>query len=87
MRAALFVTCLTYGVVLDVAKATVRLLRRLEVDVPLEQTCCGQMHVNTGCPREAFRAVIVAKASDLFEYKSVRSSGRLVRRPPSIVPW
>ena len=56
MRVALFITCLADGVVLDVAKATVRMLRRLDVDVPLEQTCCGQMHVNTGYPREAFRS-------------------------------
>jgi L-lactate dehydrogenase complex protein LldE len=58
MRVALFITRLADGVVSDVAKATVRLLRGLDVDVhvPLEQTCCGQMHVNTGYPREAFRS-------------------------------
>jgi L-lactate dehydrogenase complex protein LldE len=59
VKAALFVTCLVDGVVPDVAKATVRLLRRLgvDVDVPMQQTCCGQMHVNTGYPREAFPLV------------------------------
>jgi L-lactate dehydrogenase complex protein LldE len=59
MRVALFITCVADGVVPDVAKATVRLLRRLgvEVEVPLEQSCCGQMHVNTGYPREAFALV------------------------------
>lgn len=59
MRVALFITCLADGVVPDIAKATMRLLRRLGVDVhvPLEQTCCGQMHVNTGYPREAFPLV------------------------------
>ncbi len=43
----------------DVGKATVRLLRRLghEVEVPLRQTCCGQMHVNSGYPREALPLV------------------------------
>jgi L-lactate dehydrogenase complex protein LldE len=32
----------------------VRLLERLgcEVDFPLEQTCCGQVHMNSGYPRE-----------------------------------
>jgi L-lactate dehydrogenase complex protein LldE len=51
----LFVTCLVDGVVPDVGKATVRLFERLgvAVDVPLAQTCCGQMHLNTGYPREA----------------------------------
>jgi L-lactate dehydrogenase complex protein LldE len=55
MRVALFATCLVDGLFPDVGKATIRLLRRLghEVDLPLSQTCCGQMHVNTGYPREA----------------------------------
>lgn len=55
MRIALFVTCLVDGLFPEVGKATVRLLERLghEVDVPLTQTCCGQMHLNTGYTREA----------------------------------
>ncbi|MFL6163452.1 MAG: (Fe-S)-binding protein [Jatrophihabitantaceae bacterium] len=55
MRVALYVTCLVDGLFPDVGKATVRLLRRLgcQVEVPLAQTCCGQMHINTGYPREA----------------------------------
>lgn len=55
MKAALFITCLADGLVPEVAQATVRVLERLGVtlDIPLEQTCCGQMHVNTGYPREA----------------------------------
>jgi len=55
MRVALFITCLADGLVPEVAKATVRLLQRLgiDVEVPLAQTCCGQMHVNTGYPRSA----------------------------------
>lgn len=59
MRVGLFVTCLVDGLFPDVGKATVRLLRRLghEVEVPLQQTCCGQMHVNTGYPREALGLV------------------------------
>jgi L-lactate dehydrogenase complex protein LldE len=59
VRAALFVTCLADGVVPQVAKATVRVLERVgvTVEVPWEQTCCGQMHVNTGYPREAIPLV------------------------------
>jgi L-lactate dehydrogenase complex protein LldE len=55
MRVALYVTCLVDGLFPEVGKATVRLLRRLgcRVEVPLEQTCCGQMHINTGYPRAA----------------------------------
>jgi L-lactate dehydrogenase complex protein LldE len=39
----------------EVGKATVRLLRRLGHDVafPPTQTCCGQMHINTGYQRDA----------------------------------
>jgi L-lactate dehydrogenase complex protein LldE len=52
MKVALFATCLVDGLFPSVAKATVGLLRRLgvNVDVPLAQTCCGQMHVNSGYP-------------------------------------
>lgn len=55
MRIALFITCLVDGLFPDVGRATVRVLQRLghEVVVPDTQTCCGQMHVNTGYPREA----------------------------------
>ena len=55
MRVALFVTCLVDGLFPDVGKATVALLERLgcTVEVPLAQTCCGQMHINTGYIREA----------------------------------
>jgi L-lactate dehydrogenase complex protein LldE len=55
MRVALFITCLVDGLFPDVGKATVTLLERLghQVEVPLDQTCCGQMHLNTGYTREA----------------------------------
>jgi L-lactate dehydrogenase complex protein LldE len=55
MRVALFATCLVDGLFPDVGKATISLLRRLGHDVrfPLRQSCCGQMHVNTGYPRDA----------------------------------
>ncbi|MFC5175974.1 (Fe-S)-binding protein [Nocardioides taihuensis] len=53
------VTCLNDALFPDVGKAVVRLLRRLDVDVdfPLEQTCCGQPMVNTGYLDEAVPAV------------------------------
>jgi len=55
MRVALYVTCLVDGLFPDVGKATVRLLRRLgcQVEVPLRQSCCGQLHVNSGYPAPA----------------------------------
>ena len=67
MRIALFATCLVDGLFPDVGKATVTVLRRLGHDVvfPMEQTCCGQMHVNTGYPREALP--LVRRYVDTFE--------------------
>jgi L-lactate dehydrogenase complex protein LldE len=59
LRIALFVTCLADTLFPDVGKATVRLLERLghEVEFPQAQTCCGQMHVNTGYLRDALPLV------------------------------
>jgi L-lactate dehydrogenase complex protein LldE len=55
VRVALFVTCLTDTLVPETGIALVRLLERLghEVEFPRGQTCCGQMHLNTGYRGEA----------------------------------
>ena len=49
-RVSLFVTCLVDQFYPHVGEATVRLLRRLGVDVdfPKSQTCCGQVALNAG---------------------------------------
>ena len=54
MRVSLFVTCFNDTLFPETGRAVVRLLERLgcEVDFPLEQTCCGQMHMNSGYARE-----------------------------------
>jgi L-lactate dehydrogenase complex protein LldE len=54
MRVSLFVTCVNDTLFPQTGQAVVRLLERLgcEVDFPLEQTCCGQMHLNSGYARE-----------------------------------
>lgn len=59
VRVALQVTCVNDAMFPDTGKAVVRLLRRLGVDVdfPVEQTCCGQPMVNTGYLDEAVPAV------------------------------
>src|SRR6266700_1890693 len=66
MRVALFVTCLADTLFPDVGKATVRLLERLghRVDFPQAQTCCGQMHINTGYLRDALP--LVRRYADVF---------------------
>jgi L-lactate dehydrogenase complex protein LldE len=59
MRVAVMATCLGDAMFPEAPRATVRLLRRLGVDVevPDAQTCCGQPMVNTGYLDEAVPAV------------------------------
>ncbi|MGB6691032.1 MAG: (Fe-S)-binding protein [Terracidiphilus sp.] len=56
MRASLFITCYNDTLYPETGRAAVRLLERLGVEVEFNpgQTCCGQMHANTGFRREAF---------------------------------
>jgi len=56
MRASLFITCYNDTLFPETGRAVVRLLERLgaEVEFRAAQTCCGQMHANTGFRREAF---------------------------------
>ncbi len=55
MRIGLFATCVADTMFPQAARATASVLERLghEVVVPREQTCCGQMHMNSGYRREA----------------------------------
>ncbi|MDQ6841356.1 MAG: (Fe-S)-binding protein [Actinomycetota bacterium] len=64
MRVALFATCLVDALFPDAARATVSLLERLgqPVEFPLEQTCCGQMHANSGY----FEVQLVRRYVDVF---------------------
>lgn len=65
MRVALFVSCLVDALFPGVGHATVALLERLgqDVEFPLAQTCCGQMHTNSGYPSVGF----VRSFVDAFE--------------------
>jgi L-lactate dehydrogenase complex protein LldE len=67
MKVALFVTCFNDTMFPESAKATVELLERLGVDVdfPVGQTCCGQMHINTGYREEA--VPLVRRYVEAFE--------------------
>ena len=72
MRIALFVTCLVDGLVPAAGKATVEVLERLghEVVFPPGQTCCGQMHINTGYAADAVG--LVRRHVEVFEpYEAV----------------
>jgi L-lactate dehydrogenase complex protein LldE len=56
MRASLFITCYNDTLYPETGRAVVRLLERLGVKLEFHprQTCCGQMHANTGFRSEAF---------------------------------
>ncbi len=66
MKVALFATCLVDAMEPDVGRATVDVLERLgcTVEFPLGQTCCGQMHTNSGYPDQA--APLVARHQEAF---------------------
>ena len=67
MKVALFVTCVNDMLYPQVGRATVEVLERLghTVVFPARQTCCGQMHTNTGYWQEALP--VVANHVDTFE--------------------
>jgi len=54
LRISIFITCLADTLFPETGRAVVRLLGRLghEVAFPEEQTCCGQMHFNSGYSEE-----------------------------------
>jgi L-lactate dehydrogenase complex protein LldE len=66
VRVALFATCLTDTFFPDTARAVLELLERLgcTVEFPLGQTCCGQMHFNTGYREHA--ATLAGRHEDVF---------------------
>jgi L-lactate dehydrogenase complex protein LldE len=59
MEVALFITCVTDTLFPQTGIATVTLLERLghTVRFPLEQTCCGQIHGNSGYGHQALPLV------------------------------
>ncbi len=77
MRIGLFLTCVNDTAFPETGKAVVRLLERLghDVDFPMAQTCCGQMHVNTGYRPEALSAGPAVRR----DLRAVRRRGLPVR--------
>ncbi|SFF57505.1 L-lactate dehydrogenase complex protein LldE [Actinacidiphila alni] len=72
MRVALFVTCVNDLLYPDTGRAVVALLERLgvEVDFPMEQSCCGQAHFNTGYRHET-EPLVRRYAAAFAEYDHV----------------
>jgi L-lactate dehydrogenase complex protein LldE len=67
MNIALFITCYNDTLFPETGKAVVSILERLghSVHFPMEQTCCGQMHYNTGYQHEVIP--LVERFLDQFE--------------------
>jgi LUD domain/Cysteine-rich domain len=61
VRISLLITCLADSLFPEAGRAAVRLLERLghEVEFREAQTCCGQMHFNTGYRGEALALALV----------------------------
>jgi L-lactate dehydrogenase complex protein LldE len=71
MRVSLFITCFNDTIFPGTGRAVVRLLERLghAVDFPMDQTCCGQMHYNTGYQLEAIP--LIRRFVEVFEASEV----------------
>jgi L-lactate dehydrogenase complex protein LldE len=89
MRVALLATCIGDTLFPETSRATVDVLERLghEVVFPLQQTCCGQMHVNSGYVREGQRlgerAARVFRAYDVVVAPSSSCVGHLREHVPA----
>jgi L-lactate dehydrogenase complex protein LldE len=67
VRVGLFVTCLGDTLFPEAPRAVLRVLERLghEVEFPGEQTCCGQLHANSGYRDEA--SVLAERFERIFQ--------------------
>ncbi|MCX6016188.1 MAG: (Fe-S)-binding protein [Chloroflexales bacterium] len=74
MQVALFITCFNDTLFPDTGKAVVKVVEQLghQVIFPEEQTCCGQMHFNTGYQVEAMP--LIRRFVEIFsQYEAIVS--------------
>jgi len=74
MQVALFITCFNDTLFPNTGKAVVSIVERLghQVIFPEEQTCCGQMHFNTGYQAEAMP--LIRRFVEIFsQYEAIVS--------------
>jgi L-lactate dehydrogenase complex protein LldE len=74
MQVALFITCFNDTLFPNTGKAVVSIVERLghQVIFPEEQTCCGQMHFNTGYQSEAMP--LIRRFVEIFsQYEAIVS--------------
>jgi len=67
MKIGLFIPCFMNELYPDACMSTLKVLENLGLDVeyPMEQTCCGQAQANTGCAKEA--AVLAERFFKIFK--------------------
>jgi L-lactate dehydrogenase complex protein LldE len=93
MQVALFLTCFNDTLFPQTGQATVQLLERLghTVHFPEDQTCCGQMHFNTGYQREALplirRFVQIFGQSEIIVAPSASCVGMVREIYPLAAEW
>lgn len=93
MRVAVFATCLGDTLFPDVPRAVVTVLGRLghEVIFPGEQTCCGQLHLNSGFRDQAIslarRTAAALSGYDAVVSPSSSCVGVLRELAPSLPIW
>lgn len=90
MHVALFITCFNDMMFPGTGRAATGLLERLghTVEFPQGQTCCGQMHFNTGCRPETLPMVFRGGFRGLRRRgpPSDSSAGRVITRPGPLLP-
>ncbi len=92
MRVSLFITCFNDSLFPETGKAVVRLLERLgqEVEFREQQTCCGQIHRNSGYEEEARalaeRFARVFEGAEAIVTPSASCAGSIVEAVPELAP-
>ena len=90
MRVSLFITCFNDTLFPETGRAMVDLLERLghEVEFRPEQTCCGQMHANSGYASEgaalAARMARVLDGAEVIVTPSASCAGHLREHAPHL---
>jgi len=90
LKVSLFITCFNDALFPQTGQATVRLLERLgcEVEFRTAQTCCGQMHSNSGYQPEAVelvrRFVAVFKGAEMIVAPSTSCTAMIRRQYPRL---
>jgi len=90
VKVSIFITCFNDTLFPQTGRAMVELLERLghEVEFRPEQTCCGQMHANSGYPEQgaglARRAAALFTGAEAIVTPSASCAGHLREHEPQL---